>query len=260
MEMAERICFPVICHRGAVVLAILLGLALPGAAQDARAIVQRADEKVRGRSSEGEATIQIVRPTWKRELLVHSWTLGNDYSIILIKAPARDKGTAFLKRKKEVWNWAPTIERTIKLPPSMMTQSWMGTDFTNDDLVKESSMVTDYTHRLLGEEAVAGRPCYRIELLPRPEAAVVWGKVLLWIDTQDYLQLRSEFYDEDGQLVNTMHGSDIRLLGGRLLPARLEMIPADKPNQKTVLLYRTLRFDIPITEADFTVQRLRQIR
>ncbi|WP_261990452.1 outer membrane lipoprotein-sorting protein [Hymenobacter sp. BT188] len=95
----------------------------------------------------------------------------------------------------------------------MMTQSWMGTDFTNDDLVKESSIVTDYIHRLLGEEAVDGRPCYRIELLPRPEAAVVWGKVLVWIDTQDYLQLRSEFYDEDGQLVNTMHGSDIRLLG-----------------------------------------------
>jgi outer membrane lipoprotein-sorting protein len=115
-------------------------------AQDAIEIVKKADEKMRGKTSQAEMTIKTTRPTWTREMTVKTWIKGNDYAMILIQAPARDKGTVFLKRKKEVWNWLPTVERSIKLPPSMMSQSWMGTDFTNDDLVKESSIVEDYTH------------------------------------------------------------------------------------------------------------------
>jgi hypothetical protein len=120
-------------------------------AQDARAIVERMDKNMRGDYSTQELTMTIVRPTWQRTISMKGWSVGQDYSMILITAPAREKGQVFLKREKEMWNWVPAIDRMIKIPPSMMMQSWMGSDFTNDDLIRESSVIDDYEHRLLGK-------------------------------------------------------------------------------------------------------------
>ena len=223
-------------------------------AQDARAIVKRAEERARGNTSVASLTIQIVRPAWKREMGLKTWTKGNEQVLILVTSPVRDKGIVYLKRGREVWNWIPAIERNVKLPPSMMSQSWMGTDFTNDDLVKEASIADDYTHTLVGEQVVDGRVCHRIDLNPKPEAAVVWGRVMLWIDKKDFLMLHGEYYDEAGTLVNTLHATDIRMLGGRLLPGRIEMTPADKPGNRTVMLYSALTFDIPLTDDMFTTR------
>jgi outer membrane lipoprotein-sorting protein len=243
------------------ILPMLFLCILHGAmAQDARAIVKEAEERARGKTSIATMTIQIVRPTWKREMGLKTWTQANENALILVTSPVRDKGIVYLKRGREVWNWIPAIERNIKLPPSMMSQSWMGTDFTNDDLVKEASIADDYSHTIVGEQTIDGRPCHRIELVPKPEAAVVWGKVMLWIDKRDYLMLHGEYYDEAGRLVNTLHASDIRMLGGRLLPARIEMTPADKPGNRTVMLYGSLVFDRPIPEGHFTTQYMSKVQ
>ena len=229
-------------------------------AQDARDIVKRADEKARGKTSASMITIQTIRPGWTREMTVKSWTKGNDYVVILVTAPAKEKGVVFLKRDKEVWNWVPSIERNIKMPPSMMSQSWMGTDFTNDDLVKESSILEDYDHTITGDTTIDGRSCYSIRLIPKPSAAVVWGKVQMCIDKKDYLMLHVEYFDEDGSLINTMHCGDIRMLGGRLLPARMEMVPSEKKGNKTVLIYSSLSFDQPIEDSFFTVQNMTLVK
>ena len=226
----------------------------------AKEIVQKADAKSRGDYSTGEITMTIVRPTWTREMTMKSWSRGTDYALILVVAPARDKGTAFLKREQEIWNWQPTIDRTIKLPPSMMMQSWMGSDFTNDDLIKESSIVEDYSQKLLGSETVDGRECYKIELTPKEDAAVVWGKILSWIDKKDFMQLKVEFYDEDGYLVNTMYGKNVKELGGRLLPSKMEVIPADEPGNKTIVEYLSLDFDTPIEASFFSIQNLKRVK
>lgn len=223
-------------------------------------IVRKADEKRRGDTNYSEMTIAIVRPNWTREMEIKTWSKGMEYSLILITDPARDKGTAFLKRQKEIWNWLPSIDRTIKLPPSMMMQSWMGSDFTNDDLIKESSIVEDYTHRLLGDSVVLGRDCYKIELIPKPEAAVVWGKIYNWIDKKDFMELKTELYDEDGYLVNRILFSEIELLDGRLLPTKMEYIPIDKPGHKTVIKYTTTDYDINIGESYFSLQNMKRVR
>ena len=222
--------------------------------QDARDLVRKADEHSRGITSIASLSIRTIRPGWSREMTLKVWTRGRTDALILIQSPARDKGIAYLRKTREVWNWIPSIERNIKLPPSMMSQSWMGTDFTNDDLVKEASIVEDYTHTLLGQDMIDGRPCHKISMVPKPEAAVVWGKILLWIDRQDLLILHAEYYDEDESLVNTLHGSDIRMLGGRLLPARLEMRPADKKGDMTVMIYHSVTFDQPLPDRIFTTQ------
>jgi outer membrane lipoprotein-sorting protein len=228
-------------------------------AQDAKEIVKRADDKMRGKTSQAEMVIKTTRPTWTREMSVKTWMKGSDYAMILIQAPVKDKGTVFLKRKKEVWNWLPTLERSIKLPPSMMSQSWMGTDFTNDDLVKESSVVEDYEHSIAGDTLLDGRPCYIIQMIPKPEAAVVWGRLIVCIDKKDFLELHSRFYDEDGSLINTMNSFDIKEMDGRLIPTRMEMIPADKKNQKTEIIYKTISFNRPLEDTFFTMDKMRNL-
>jgi outer membrane lipoprotein-sorting protein len=242
------------------ILVAIFCLLAPGVyPQDAKEIVKTSEDKVRGKTMKGVMKIQIVRSDWQREMGVKVWLKGDDYSMILITAPPKDKGSSFLKRDKEIWNWVPSVERTIKLPPSMMTQSWMGTDFTNDDLVKESSVANDYDHSLAGSENVNGRDCYKIILTPKQEAAVVWGKVIMWIDKKDYLQMKTEFYDETGVLTNTMIGSDIKTIGGKLLPAKYEMVPADKPSQRTVLIYESLSFDEEISDSFFSVKNMQSL-
>ena len=226
----------------------------------AKDIVKKADENMRGKTSEAQITIKIIRPIWSREMNMKAWSKGDDYSMILVTSPAKEKGTVFLKRLKEVWNWIPSIERHIKLPPSMMSQSWMGTDFTNDDLVREASSVVDYDHTLLGKEAIMGKECYKIQMIPKPSAAIVWEKVIVWIDTIDFLQLKAEFYDEDGELVNIMNSSDIKEMGGRKITSKIEMIPVDKEGQSTVIIYNDIIFDKPINDDFFTTRNMKQLK
>ncbi|MFH6769318.1 outer membrane lipoprotein-sorting protein [Gaetbulibacter aquiaggeris] len=223
-------------------------------------IVKKADDNMRGKTSEATITIKIIRPTWSREMTMKAWSKGDDYSMILITSPAKEKGTVFLKRIKEVWNWIPSIERNIKLPPSMMSQSWMGTDFTNDDLVKEASSVVDYDHTILGKDSVLDKDCYKIQMIPKPSAAIVWEKVIVWIDTADFLQLKAEFYDEDGALVNIMNSSDIKELGGRKITSKIEMFPVDKEGHSTVIIYNDINFDKPINDNFFTTRNMKQLK
>ncbi len=214
---------------------------------------------MRGETSQAEMIIQTVRPTWTREMRVKTWLKGERYAMILIKTPVKDKGVSFLKRDKEVWNWIPSLERSIKLPPSMMSQSWMGTDFTNDDLVKESSTVEDYDHTFAGDTVINGRNCYIIKMVPKPEAAVVWGKLIMCIDKLDFIELHARFYDDEGELINTMNASEVKRMDGRLIPTHLEMIPADKKGQKTVLIYSSVVFNKPLPDTFFTLQQIKNL-
>jgi outer membrane lipoprotein-sorting protein len=248
-------------RRKTIISLFVLHFVIPGPlnGQDAKDIVRQADDKMRGKTSEAEMLIKTTRPTWTREMSVKTWMKGRNYAMILIQSPAKDKGTVFLKRSKEVWNWLPTLERSIKLPPSMMSQSWMGTDFTNDDFVKESSIVDDYNHTLVGDTIIDKRSCYIIEMIPKPEAAVVWGKIIVCIDKKDYLELHSRFYDEEGVLINIMSGYDIKEMGGRLIPTRIEMIPAEKANQKTEIIYQKIAFNREIDDRFFTMDKMRSV-
>jgi len=230
-------------------------------AQNAKEILQKAEEKLTGKETAiTDMTITIVRPKWTREMTMKSWAKGNDYSLVLITAPAKEKGTVFLKRLKEVWSWMPTIERTIKLPPSMMMQSWMGTDFTNDDLVRESSMVDDYSYKIIGDSTIIGRKCYKMQLIPKPDVAVVWGKLIVFIDKTDYIQLRSEMYDEDGYLINIMNSSKIQKMDGYTIATKMDLIPVEKKGQKTVMTINSIEFDKPIAESFFTTQNMKKIK
>lgn len=226
----------------------------------AKDVIRMSDSTMRGTSSYAEITMSIVKPEWSREMSLRAWSLGDDYGLVLVTAPPRDNGSVTLKRNSEVWNWLPGIERVIKIPPSMMLQSWLGSDFTNDDLVKESSVVNDYTHSFAGDTVINGSPCYRIMMIPHEDAAVVWGKVVVSITKAQLLQVRSEMYDEDGELSKVLTADRIKRMGGRIVATRLVMEPAGKRDQRTIMEYTDLQFDVPLQESFFSLQNMRRVR
>jgi outer membrane lipoprotein-sorting protein len=224
-------------------------------------IVRKTDEKFKGEmSGYSVMTMTIIRPAWQRTVEFKSWSMDDDYALTLITGPAREKGQTFLKRKNEMWSWNPAINRLIKLPPSMMSQGWMGSDYTNDDILRESSVVDDYIHTIEGEEDIDGRMCYRIKLLAKEDAGVLWSHQLWWVDKKEFIALKAELFDEDGLLVRTEYGKEIKILDGRLLPTLLELIPAENPGNKTVLKIIEMKFNVRMEESFFSQQNMKTIR
>ncbi|HBE43014.1 MAG TPA: outer membrane lipoprotein-sorting protein [Bacteroidales bacterium] len=234
---------------------------ISGQSLTATEIVKKADEKFNGeKSSYSLMSMTIVRPAWQRTIEFKSWTLGRDFALTLITAPAKETGQTFLKRSSEMWSWNPSINRLIKLPPSMMSQGWMGSDYTNDDILKESSVVNDYTHEIAGEENIEGRLCYKIIMTAREDASIVWGKQIRWIDKKEFLVLKAELYDEDGYLVRTEKGSDIKIMDGRTITSKIELIPEEEPQNKTFVEIREIKFNIPVEESYFSQQNMKRVR
>ncbi len=248
------------------VIGVLLVLAgLPGhlTAQNptAKQVVDKSYHLFLGKNSFSVMTMVIVRPNWQRTITMQNWSLGDEFYLSLVTAPARDKGQVFLKYNKDMWNYIPAINRRIKIPPSMMMQSWMGSDFTNNDLMKQNSIVTDYTHQFTTVEKVDGYDCWKIELKPLPEAAVVWGKIIIWIAKKNMNTLKVEFYDDRSKLIKTELASQLKMMGGRILPSHLEMISNTKKGNKTVIDIRDQQFNLKtINKNFFSIQNMQRIR
>jgi hypothetical protein len=188
------------------------------------------------------------------------WSLGTEYSLVRVTEPAREAGTATLKAEEEVWNYLPRVDRTIKVPASLMMGSWMGSHFTNDDLVKESRIVDDYDFEIAYEGPRDGVGVYEFVLTPKPEAPVVWGRIEEQIRIDDLMPNWVRYFDEDGELVRTLTFSDFQQMGGRLVPATMFVIPSDKPEESTRVTYSDLEFDIEIEEEFFSLRNLRARR
>ncbi len=207
-----------------------------------------------------ELSVDIIRPSWNKKIELKTWAKGTDYAMAYIIAPERDKGTVFLKTKDDVYNYLPKVKKVIKMPMNLLSQNWMGTDMTTDDLIKGSQFSADYIPKLVSEESISGRSSYKIELLPKPDADVLWGKVLLWVDKTSYNQMQMKFYDEDLDLVHTIVGSNLKVLGGKLVVSKYVMTPADKKGYKTTLTYESLDFKQKLSVNFFTKENMKNVR
>jgi hypothetical protein len=228
------------------------------AQEPARDIVDRVDRLLRGESSHGTVTMAIVTADWSRSLDLEIWSLGTEYALVRVLAPRKDAGTATLKSGNDLWNYLPRVDRTIKLPPSLMSASWMGSHVTNDDLVKESRMIEDFDITIAFSGNRDGVAVWEFTLTPLPEAAVVWGRIEMQVRKADDMPVWTRYYDERGELARTMTFSDFRRMGGRLVPARMAIEPADKPGESTVLQYHELAFDVGLDPSYFSLQRLQR--
>ena len=244
----------------ALLLALALAFGTSAAAEEpsAREILDRVESLLWGKTVQGEYEMTITTPRWQRTLALRAWMDRPKRSFIRILAPAKEKGIGSLRIGAEMWNYLPNVERTIKIPPSMMLQPWMGSDFTNDDLVKSSSLIDDYTQRILREESASGASAYVLELIPKPDAAVVWGKILYWVRKNDLIPLKEEFYSERGELVRTMTFSEVRPVGGRAIPTKWQIRPSDKPGNSTTIRVESAVYDRPIDAEVFTQRNLQK--
>jgi outer membrane lipoprotein-sorting protein len=243
-----------------LLVALALFLSAPANAwtqESAADIIDRVDRILRGESSHGTATMEVVTENWERNMTMEVWSLGTDYSLIRITAPKSEEGTATLKADDDIWNYLPRVDRTIKIPASMMMGAWMGSHFTNDDLVKESRLIEDYDIEIAFEGNREGVDVWEFELTPKPEAPVVWGSIRYQVRKDDLMPLWARYYDEDGTLVRTMTFSDFKVLGGRLVPAVMEVRPENKPGERTGVRDVDLVFDIDIDRDFFSLRALR---
>jgi outer membrane lipoprotein-sorting protein len=221
-------------------------------------IIDHIDRMLRGDASHGTMTMSVVTRRWKRSVTLEIWSKGTDKALIRVQAPRKEKGTATLKVGDDIWNYLPKIDRTIRIPSSMMMASWMGSHFTNDDLVKESRLIRDYAITRSFDGKRNEREELEFTLIPNDDAAVVWGKVVFVVGKADLIPLEARYYDESGELKRTLVYDQVRQFGERKLPARMIMTPADKPKESTTVLYDDLRFDVEVPDSTFSLQRLRR--
>lgn len=250
-------------RRRIALLVVLAGLATGGTAHaqpDAIEIMNRVQDLYRGESSHGEITMEIVTEHWSRSITMEMWSYGEDYTLARILAPAREEGTATLRADDDIWNYLPRVDRTIKVPASMMGGSWMGSHFTNDDLVQESRFVEDYDVAITFDGEREGMRVWEITLTPKPEAAVVWGRVEYTVRQADVLPVSVLYYDEDGEVARSMEFQQFERIGGRTMPRLMDMRPADKPEERTTMRYDDIEYDIGIDESFFSLRTLQSRR
>jgi outer membrane lipoprotein-sorting protein len=222
-------------------------------------IVKKIDELYRSKTSYAKMEMQIETPNWKRSLSMEAWTMEKDKAFILINSPKKEQGIATLRIKNEMWNYLPNTDKVMKIPPSMMMGSWMGSDFRNDDLVHEFSMVEDYDYIMINPEVPQPDLLY-IEFTPKENIPVVWGKIIVAVRKSDYIPVWQKYCDEKGNLMRLMNYKDIKVFSGRKIPSIMEMIPQDKEGHKTVIKYLEATFDSKLDDNIFTLRNLQKKR
>ena len=220
-------------------------------------IIRHIDQLYRSKTSEAEMEMHIVTPHYERTLKMQVWTKGMDKTFIRITAPKKEQGVATLRLKNEMWNYLPKVNKTMKISPSMMMGSWMGSDFTNDDLVRESSLIDDYTYQMVTPEEASEDLLY-VELIPKEDSAIVWGKIITAVRANDYIPMWQRFYDEKGKLMRVLNFKEVKKFGGKTVPSVMEMIPQNRDGHKTFVRWVNAKFDTKIDDKVFTRRNLQK--
>lgn len=242
-----------------LILAMLPGLPAAASETDAKAIVQAAIDHWRGLSSDAVMTMIIHRPDWERTMTMRAWTKGDDRSLVRVLEPRKDRGNGTLTDDNSMWSYSPKVNRVIKIPSSMMGQSWMGSDFSNKDIARADDIVEQYEHALLGSEQVGGVTIYEVEAIPHEDAAVVWGREVLKI-RDDWVVAEHRFFDQDGALVKTLASLEIGEMGGRTIALRQRMTRQQEPGEWTEIQVASVDYDIELADSLFTLSNLRNPR
>ena len=226
---------------------------------DAAQLISNAMEHWRGLTSYSDMTMTIHRPDWERSMTMRSWSKGDKLSLVRVVEPKKDAGNGTLLNDNNMWTYTPKINRIIKVPSSMMSQSWMGSDFSNKDISKSTDIIDQYDHELVGTEERDGHIYYTISSVPHEEAAVVWGKEVLTV-RDDYVLMEQQFWDQDGVLVKSMKTLEVVEMGGRAVARVMRMGKVDAPGEWTQLTANSIEFDLELPGNLFTLSNLRNPR
>ena len=243
----------------AVLLVTAVSLGAADTTPDAKGIVRAAVDHWRGLSSYSEMSMLIHRPDWERSMTMQAWTKGDEKSLVRVIEPKKDRGNGTLTDDNDMWTFSPKVNRVIKIPSSMMGQSWMGSDFSNKDVARADDIIDQYDHTLLGTGDVDGIAVYDVRSIPHEQAAVVWGREELRI-REDHVVLEHRFYDQDGELVKALKTLEIEEMGGRTIASRQRMVKEDEPGEWTEIEVLSVEYEIDIRDSVFTLSNLRNPR
>lgn len=224
---------------------------------DVNELIREIDRLYRAETSYTEIEMEIVTPHWQRTIAMLGWSEGMDKTFLRLTAPQREKGMATLRIDNKMWNFLPKTNKVMKIPPSMMMGSWMGSDFTNDDIVKETSLFEDYSYESITPDSVADDNLVYINCIPREGLPVVWGNIVIALRKSDHLPVWDKYYDEKGDLKRIMTYSEIKDLGGRMIPTVLTIVPQTKVGHRTVIRYLNAEFNIELDDDVFSLRNLR---
>ena len=225
---------------------------------DPKIILNNVDDIYRSNASHGILTLAVTTSNWQRSLTLEQWSKGNNMHLIKVLKPKKEKDLATLRVDNNVWNYMPKVKRVVKIPSSMMSSSWMGSHFTNDDLVKQSRMVIDYDFSITYEGLRDGVNIVEISCIPKKNAAIVWGEVEVIVYRNDFIPLSIVYYDEDLKLSRTLKFSNIQVLGGKKIPLQMKMVPTDEPEESTAILWEKIDFDLAIKDDFFSLRKLQE--
>jgi len=238
---------------------LLTPICAVGEERDATQIVRDAIDHWRGISSYTEMTMVIHRPDWERSMTMRAWTKGQDQSLVRVLEPKKDRGSGTLTDDDSMWTFSPKINRVIKIPSSMMGQSWMGSDFSNKDVARADDIIDQYEHKILQREELDDIVIFEIESVPLEDAAVVWGREVLKI-RDDHVVLEHAFYDQDGELVKKLVSLEVEEMGGRTIAKRQRMVKTDEPDEWTEISVNDVAYEIDLKDSLFTLSNLRNPR
>jgi outer membrane lipoprotein-sorting protein len=227
--------------------------------RDGRSIVRDAINHWRGISSYTEMTMVIHRPDWERSMTMRAWTKGDKQTLVRVMEPKKDRGNGTLTDDKSMWSYSPKVNRVIKIPSSMMGQSWMGSDFSNKDIAKADDIVDEYAHSILNIEEIDGVTVFEIQSIPNEDAAVVWGSEVMRI-SDDHVVLQHSFFDQDGELVKSLETLEVVEMGGRVIAKRQRMAKVDEPDEWTEIQVNDVDYEVELKDSLFTLSNLRNPR
>lgn len=239
-----------------ILLALLIVCPMFAETPTPEEIINKAEESVKGETSTGTFTMKVVTPEYSREIKMKSWWTDDKKALIIIEEPAKDRGNKTLKIGNEMWIYLKNTETTMKLPSSMMLENWYGSDLTNQDIVRESKLTDDYNIKLMFEEEIGGEKCWKLELTPKPDVPVVWGKIYYWVRQKDYLPALVQYYSEKGKLIRSFKFRNIKMMGGRMIPTTWRIVSNTKKNHYTELIYDDVKFDVKIPARIFSFREL----
>jgi hypothetical protein len=235
----------------------LIGVRVASAEPTMVALLDAADDFARGSTSHAILTMAVQTSRYTRTMRIEAWSEGKHKSLIRVLEPAKDAGISTLMLDKNIWNYLPKVDRTMKVPGAMMSGRWMGSHFTNDDLVKSNRLADDFDGQITGRPGAGSSEPYTITLTPKSDAAIVWGQVVVRVGA-DLIPVDIAYFDEDGTRMRTMRFEDVKELGGKRIPATMTLTPEDKPGEFTRITYDTLELDLPLDERTFSLQSLKR--
>ena len=240
-----------------VATCIILSIGPAFSETDPKAIelLERVDNLYQQDNSHAVMTMEISTPDFSRSMSMESWALGLDYSLVRVLEPKKERGVSTLKRENDMWNYLPKIKKVLKVPPSMMMGSWMGSDFTNDDLMREGSWVDEFDVALSEDDSR-----YTLDLVAKPNTVTVWGKMQIIIDKSNLMPIKQTYFDEDGSPMREMIFSEVKSFSGVMLPTVMELKPLNKPENVTRVIYESMEFNVDIDEDFFSLQNLKKTR